>query len=117
MDLHELIVLDSIDILPDRTGFRVRSHDLHGPLPEIRITDSGDTFADKDRLSMEACRLVAVVRLRDQMVRFLPGCRLLPPTSMGGQAIAGLKVGPRTWLAEGEDSLAAYHGLYEKVMN
>jgi hypothetical protein len=50
------------------------------------------------------------------MVSFLPGCKLLPPTSIGGKAIAGLKVGPRTWLAEGEDSLAAYHGLHKRVI-
>ncbi len=32
MDLKKVVVLDGIDILPD--GFRVRRHDLHGPLPE-----------------------------------------------------------------------------------
>lgn len=49
MDLKEVIVLDGIDILADSTGFRVRSHDLHSPLPEIVVKDSGDTFLDKDR--------------------------------------------------------------------
>ncbi len=67
MDLKKVVVLDGIDILPDDSGFRIRSHDLHGPLPEIVIEDSGDTFQDKDRLSREACKLVAIVRLRDQM--------------------------------------------------
>jgi len=64
MDLKEDIVLDGIEILPDNCGFRVRSHDLYGPLPDIRIKDSGDTFQDKDRLSKAACKLVAIVRLR-----------------------------------------------------
>jgi hypothetical protein len=50
------------------------------------------------------------------MVRFLPGCKLLPPTSMGGKAIVGLRVGSRTWLAEGEDFLAAYHELHKQVV-
>jgi len=117
MDLKEVIVLDGIDILPDNSGFQVRSHDLYGPLPEIRIMDSSDIFLDKDRLGNQACKLVAIARLRDQMARFLPGCKLLPPTSIGGRAIAGLKVGPRSWLAEGDDYLAAYHRLYEKVTN
>lgn len=116
MDLKEIIVLDGIDILPDNSGFRVQSHDLHGPLPEMVIKESGDTFQDKDRLGNQACKLVAMVRLRDQMVRFLPGCKLLPPTSIGGKAIAGLKVGPRTWLAEGEDFLVAYHELCRQVI-
>jgi hypothetical protein len=50
------------------------------------------------------------------MARFLPGSKLLPPTSIGGKAIAGLKVGPRTWLAEGEDFLVAYHELHRQVI-
>jgi hypothetical protein len=116
IDLQELIVLDGIDILADSTGFRVRCHDLHGPLPEIVIKDSGDTFLDKDRLGNQTCKLGAIVRLRDQITRFLPGCKLLPPTSMGGKAIAGLMVGPRTWLAEGDDFLAAYHELHKQVV-
>jgi hypothetical protein len=116
MDLKEVIVVDGIDILPDNSGFRVRSHDLHGTLPEIVVQDSGDTFQDKDRLSNQACKLVAIVRLRDQMVRFLPGCKLLPPTRMSGKAVVGLRVGPKTWLGEGEDFLAAYHELHKQVV-
>ena len=79
MDLKEVIVLDGIDILPDKSGFRVRCHDLHGLLPEIVVKDSGDTFQDKDRLGNQACKLIAIVRLRDEMARFLPGCKLLRP--------------------------------------
>jgi hypothetical protein len=116
MDLQEVIILDGIDTLPDHGGFRVRSHDLHGSLPEIVVKDSGDTFVDKDRLGNQACKLLAIVRLRDQMVRFVPGCKLLLPTSMGGKPIVGLKVGLRTWLAEGEDFLAAYHELHKQVV-
>jgi hypothetical protein len=78
MDLKQILVIDGIDILAD--GFRVRSHDLHGQLPEIVMKNSGDTFRDKDRLGNEVCKLIAIVKLRDGMVRFLPGCKLLPPT-------------------------------------
>lgn len=116
MDLKEVIVIDGIDILPDGSGFRVRCHDLHGRLPKILVKDSGDTFQDKNRLGNRACWLVAIVKLRDEIVRFLPGSKLLPPTSIGGKAIAGLKVGPRTWLVEGEDFLAAYHELQRQVV-
>lgn len=108
--------MDGIAILPDNSGFRVRSHDLLGPLPEIVVKDSGDTFQDKDRLGNQACKLVAVVRLRGEMVRLLPGSKLLPPTSMDGKAVVGLKAGPRSWLAEGEDFLAAYHELHKEVV-
>ena len=99
MDFKEVIVLDGIDILPDKTGFRVRSHDLHGPLPEIVAKDSGDTFADKARLGREACKLVAIVRLRDQIRWWLRSGRFLPPTRVGDKVAVGFRVGSRTWLA------------------
>jgi hypothetical protein len=114
MDLKQIIVLDGIDILSD--GFRVRSHDLHSQLPEIAMKNSGDTFQDKDRLGNEVCKLIAIVKLRDEMVRFLPGCRLLPPTSIDGNAIVGLQAKPKTWIAEAGDFLAAYHELHRQIV-
>ncbi len=116
MDLQEVIVLDGIDILTDNSGFRVRSHDLHGPLPEIVIEDSGDTFPDKDRLGNQACKHLAIVRLRDQMTRWLPGGKCLPPTTVGDNATVGFKLGRKAWLAEGEDFLAAYKELHKQVI-
>ena len=116
MDLKEVIVLDGIDILPDSSGFRVRSHDLYGQLPDMVVKDSGDTFLDKDRLGNETCKLVAIVRLRDEMVRWLAGGKFLQPTTMDNRSTVGFKVGPKTWLAEGEDYLAAYHELHKQVV-
>ncbi len=116
MDLKEVIVLDGVDILPDQSGFCVRCHDLHGPLPQIVVEDSGDTFLDKDWLGREACKLVAIVQLRDQMTRWMRGGKFLRPTKVGEQATVGFKVGPRTWLAEGKDFLAAYHELHRQVV-
>jgi hypothetical protein len=113
-DIGMVIVLDGIDILPD--GFQVRSHDLHGQLPEIVIGNSGDTFRDKDRLAIEACKLIAIVKLRDEMVRFLPGCMFLKPTHMDGKAVVGLQAMPLTRIVEGEDFLAAYHELHRRVV-
>jgi hypothetical protein len=100
------------------SGFqvRIRCHDLHGTLPEIAIENSGDAFYDKDRLGNEVCKMIAIVRLRDELVRFLPGSSLLSPTSMDGKAIVGLQAKPRTWIAEGESFLAAYHELHRKVV-
>ncbi len=83
MDLKEIVVLDGIDILPD--GFRVRGHDLHGPLPEIVIKNSSDTFVDKDRLGIAACRLISIVGLREEMIRCVPGGRFLPADHNGRQ--------------------------------
>jgi hypothetical protein len=85
-------------------------------LPKIVMKNSGDAFRDKDILGDEVCKLIAIVRLRDEMVRFLPGCKLLPPTRMDGKAIAGLQAKPLTWLGEGADFLAAYHDLRRQVV-
>jgi hypothetical protein len=116
LDLSEVIVLDGIDILPDKSRFRVRSHDLHGQLPEIVIQDSGDRLVDKDRLGSETCKLVAIVRLQDQMRRWFRGGKFLPPTKVGDQAMVGFKLGRKAWVAEGEDLLAAYHALHSQVV-
>jgi hypothetical protein len=113
-DLNQILIIDGIDLLPD--GFRVRTHDLHGLLPEIVMENSGDTFQDKERLGYRVCKLIAMVRLRERMVRFLPGCKLLPPTSIDGNAIVGLQAKPKTWIAEGRDFLAAYHDLHRQIV-
>jgi hypothetical protein len=116
MDLKEVIVLDGVDILADNSGFRVRCHDLYGQLPEMVVKDSGDTFQDKDGLGNEVCKLVAIVRLRDEMVRWLAGGTFLPPTTVDNRATVGFKVGPKTWLAEGDDYITAYHDLHKQVV-
>jgi hypothetical protein len=100
MDLKEVIVLDGIDILPDESGFRVRSHDFHGQLPEIVIHDSGNTMEDKESLSREACKLIAIVGLRKEMRRLMRGGKLLLLTKLGDRATVGFKVGRWSWLAE-----------------
>jgi hypothetical protein len=94
MDLGHILVLDGNDILPD--GFRIRCHDLHGQLPEIIMADSGDTFRDKNQLAIEGCKIIAVVKMQDEMVRFLPGGKFLPPTRMDGNVIAGFQAKPLT---------------------
>ena len=40
----------------------------------------------------------------------------LPPARVGDQATVGFKVGPRTWLPEGEDFLAACHERYRQAV-
>jgi len=100
IDLKGVIVLDGIDILPDESGFRVRSDDFHGQLPEIVIHDSGNTMEDKESLSREACKLIAIVGLRKEMRRLMRGGKLLLLTKLGDRATVGFKVGRWSWLAE-----------------
>ena len=37
IDLHAIIVLDGVDQLKSPPGYRIRSHDLHGPLPDVVV--------------------------------------------------------------------------------
>jgi hypothetical protein len=115
IDLQRIIVLDEIQILPDDTGFRIRCHDRHGPLPELLIGQGENRIEVLDRVRNRACWLYAIVGIRRDLKRYLPGCRLLPATTIDGKAVVGLKSGPLTFLEDGEDFLAAYHMLRERV--
>jgi hypothetical protein len=114
MDLKEILILDDIEIL--QNGFQVRILDPNGPLPEIFLKNSGDTFQDKDRFTNEVCKIIAIVRLRERMVHFLPGGKFMLPTNIDGRAIVGFQAKPMTWLGEGDNFLAAYHDLHMKVI-
>jgi len=114
LDLKQILVLDGIDILYD--GFRIRCHDLYGQLPAPIIKKSGDTLQDKDRLGNEVCKLVAIVKLRNEMIRFLPGSNSCHQPEWMVSAIVGLQAKPKTWIAEGGDFLAAYHALHRQVV-
>jgi hypothetical protein len=67
LDLRKILVLDRVEFSPN--GFRIRCHDRNGPVPEIAIAHSGDTFQDKDRLGHQICKAVAITRLRDRTGR------------------------------------------------
>jgi len=60
-DLHRILVLDGIDQLG--TGFRIRSHDLYGPMPKILIEDTEDRYPVLDAIEREAEKLCAMVRV------------------------------------------------------
>src|SRR5438552_14838760 len=42
--LKQIVVLDGIERVGEPPGFRIRSHDLHGPLPEVVVRDTGCRF-------------------------------------------------------------------------
>lgn len=52
------------------------------PLPEIEVRTGADKVQDNVALINESCKLVAIAQLRDELLRFLPGSELLPPTNM-----------------------------------
>ena len=116
VDLGVAIVLDDIDLDDSPPGVCMRSHDLHGPLPAITFENSGNTFVDKERLRTESCKLVAMVRLRDQITRWVSSGKFLPPTSIDRRAVVGIMAGSRTLLVESADFVSAYHSLHQKVV-
>ena len=61
IDLHEIIVMDGIDELEDPPGFRIRSHDFYGPLPDILTEDTKDRYPVLDEIQREAAKLYAMV--------------------------------------------------------
>ncbi len=101
VELKEIIALDAIDLLPEQSSIRVRSHDLHGPLPEILIqVEAADRLGTLDRLGREAAKLWAISRLRRGLEEAFSGSTFLPPTTLDGKCVAGLQWHGRTVLAE-----------------
>src|SRR6266699_3834830 len=76
--LKQIVVLDGIERVGEPPGFRIRSQDLHGPLPEIDVRDTGDRSAILDEVSTEAAKLNAIARHREELAAAYPGCRFLP---------------------------------------
>jgi hypothetical protein len=115
VDLKNVLVLDSIDAVPDLPGYVIHTHDLHGPLPDLAVTETGDRWEVLEALRLLCCRLAAMSRMRDDLAHYLPGSKFLPPTTLDGKAVVGMRVGPKTILEEGEDFIAAYHELKAAV--
>jgi hypothetical protein len=114
LDLKQILVLDDIDIVP--VGFRIRCHDLNGPLPELWRDNTGNTFEDKDWLGIQVCKLIAMTKIRARICRGIVGGEFLEPTRLDQQAIVGFRGGRKTWIAEGKNFIEAYHRLNDQVM-
>jgi hypothetical protein len=117
IDLKEILVLDGIDQLSDPPGFRIRSHDLYGPLPDVLIHDTGDRYPVLDRIQNEAAKLIAIVRVRQDLEGMFRGCKFLLPTLTVKGALVGLRFLGRTVLAEARSHWEAYHKLVRKAVS
>ncbi len=60
IDLKDVIVCDGVDLLHDQQRYRIRSHDLYGPLPAIEIKDNGDRLKVVGDIRDEAAKLSAL---------------------------------------------------------
>jgi hypothetical protein len=117
VELKEIVALDEIDLLPDTSSIKVRSHDLHGPLPEIILqVDPTDRLGAFEALGREVVKLCVISRLRWELEEAFSGASFLPPTRMDDKSVAGLQWHGRTVLAEGEDFVRAHHRLWRHAV-
>jgi len=104
-------------LLPDNSSIKVRSNDLHGPLPEISIhVDPADRLGTFDRLGREAVKLCTISRLRQELEEAFSGASFLPPTRLDDRCVAGLHWEGRTFLAVGSAFVEAYHWLWRRAV-
>jgi hypothetical protein len=116
IDLKQILVLDGIDQLADPPRFRIRSHDLYGPLPDIIVEDTGDRYPVLEGIEREAAKLTAMVRVRKELSSMFPGCEFLLPIKTDKGVLVGLRLDGRTVLAEDKSYWEAYHKLHRKAV-
>src|SRR5438034_2133012 len=109
--LKQIVVLDEIERVAEPPGFRIRSHDLHGPLPEILVLDTGDRRVILDEISREAAKLNAIARHREELAAMYPGCLFLPHKVLDHGVVVGLQAEGRTLMAEAPTFWQAYGKL------
>ena len=117
VELTEVIALDGIELLPEQSSIKIRSHDLRGPLPDIIIqVDPADRLGTFDRLGRETVKLCVISHLRRELVDAFSGASFLPPTTLESKCVGGLQWEGRTVLAEAEDFVQAYHRLWKRAV-
>jgi len=100
---------------PELPGFRIVSHDIHRPLPEIVVRDTGDRMAILDEISREAATLNAIARHREELAAMYPSCRFLPHKILDSRVVVGMQVEGRTIFAEAPTFWEAYGKLRQRV--
>ena len=92
IDLKDVIVFDGVDQFPGNR-FRIRSHDLYGPLPEIEIEENGDRLKVVDDIHNETAELSAIHGLRKELVEMFEDATFLEPTLVDQTAVVGISYG------------------------
>ena len=108
-----IIVLDGVDRL--REGYRIRSHDSYGPLPDIEIDSTLNIEQVIDRICLSTARLGATVRFRCELATQAHDCRFIVPTSTGKATVVGICTEGRTVRAKGWNACLAYQKLNKKM--
>jgi hypothetical protein len=98
-DLHRILALDGIDVIPALPGHRPHSHDLHGPQQEIVVKYEGYRWRMPCPVHEETAKLITITRNRDDLIEIFPGCRFMLPTRTDTRVVVGLIFNGRTVLA------------------
>ena len=114
--LKRIVALDCIERTTDPLGFRIRSHDLYGDLPEIFISDNGDRTFILQEILREAAKTCAIAGHRADLASWCPGCRFLPHTVLQDKVLVGIQAGVKILLAESASFWEAYLNLEEKAL-
>jgi hypothetical protein len=116
IDQKEMLVLDGIDLCGRHPTFRIRCHDLYGPLPDATIESAEEHHPVLDHVLRAAAKLIAVSRARREIAALFPaGAEFMLPTSTDRGSLVGIQWESKTYLAEGRTLLEAYHELRQKV--
>ena len=107
------IILDGVDRLPE--GYRIRSHDSYGPLPDIEIESTHNIEQVLDQICLSTARLGATVRFRCELATQAHDCQFIIPTSTGKVTMVGICTGGRTVRAKGWNACLAYQKLNKKM--
>ena len=111
--LFVTIILDGVDRLPE--GYRIRSHDSYGPLPDIEIDSTHNKEQVLDRICLSTARLGATVRFRCELATQAHDCQFIIPTSTGKVTVVGICTEGRTVRARGWNACLAYQKLNKKM--
>ena len=107
------IILDGVDKLPE--GYRIRSHDYYGSLPDIEIDSTHNMEQVIDQICLSTARLGATVRFRCELATQAHDCQFIIPTSTGKVTVVGICTGGRTVRAKGVNACQAYQKLNIKM--
>ena len=114
VDVQSLISLDGIDELPGQNGFRIRIHDLYGPLPDVQVQDLDDGSPVLEQIETEAAKRYVVARIRQNILQKCPEGRFLSPICTD-KVYVGINLGGDPVMASGRDFLDAYDKLRSQV--
>jgi hypothetical protein len=107
------IILDGVDRLPE--GYRIRSHDFYGPLPDIEIDSTHNIEQVLDRICLSTAMLGATVQFRCKLATQAHDCQFIVPTSTGKITVVGIYTGGRTVRAKGVNACQAYQKLNSRM--